>query len=584
MRVVDGTLDTPGPEESEFIDRADRENGRRLACAAHVSSDVTVLVENEDVLSPVRAKKTFLKRAERIDPAVESFVVDLSGAANAGPAFLEKIVYLLTARHGLQNDIGIDLETLRKIPQAADDGKGIITVIVWMRRDIIDVRAGQDTTCLGLALDVGTTTVALYVCNLKDGAIVGSASITNPQVVYGADIISRITYSVRHPDDGTARMQQDVVRAVNAALEHMARDSGFSLTHIVDTTVVGNTVMHHIFLGIPPDGLGSAPFTPALHDSIDVKASALGIAVNPSSYVHAMSVEAGFVGADNVAVLLSEAPYNRDDVSLIIDLGTNGEAAVGNRNTLFTCSCATGPALEGAHIADGMRATSGTIETVRIDRTTFEVDYTVVGDEAASDGPDGDRSKPVGICGSGIIDTVAQLLKAGLIDKDGAFRMKRKTARLRRNKSGVAEFVVAWGNETATGRDIILSQKDIRQIQLAKAALHAGCRILMDRMGVTSVDRVVIAGAFGVHIDKESALALGLFPQVRQDDIAMVGNAAGHGAYLALVDKEKRREADRIARAVTHVELAAEESFLREFMQALSFDIEKPKKRRTGDK
>lgn len=577
VRVVDGSFDGPTPEESALIGESAKERGYRLACAAHVTGDATVLIENENVLSPISAKKTFARRAENIDPCVRAYVVDLSQAASAGPAFLEKIIYLLANRYGLSNAVSIGLDVLRKIPQAADDGNGVLTVIVRMEREIVDVRTGRDETCLGLALDVGTTTVALYVCDLKDGEIIASASITNPQVVYGADIISRITYAVRHPADGVARMQRDLVLSINAALEHMAHANGFSLPHIVDTTVVGNTVMHHIFLCVPPDSLGSSPFTPALDRSIDVKASQIGIAVSPSSYAHILPIEAGFVGADNVAVLLSEQPYNRDDISLVIDLGTNGEAAIGNRQDLLSCSCATGPALEGAHIADGMRATPGAIDTVRIDPAAFEVEYTVVGHDAA----DRDNAvKPVGICGSGIIDAVAELLRAGLIGEDGAFVNKRKAARLRKNKSGVMEFVIAWASQTATGRDIIISQKDIRQIQLAKGALYAGCSILMQRMGVTSVDRIVIAGAFGVHINKESALTLGLLPPIRPDDIIMAGNAAGHGAYLALIDRTKRMEADIIARSVTHVELAAESSFQREFMNALNFPVTKQSRKK----
>ncbi len=573
--VVEGSVDEPGPEESALVGQTDSNRGCRLACAAHVTGNTTVLIENEDVLSPVSAKKTFTRRADTIDPCVRSYVIDLSEGTTAGPAFLEKITYLLASRYGLPNAIGTSLDVLRRIPQAADDGRGVLTVVVRMDKEIIDVRAGRDETCLGFALDVGTTTVALYVCDLKDGVVIASASITNPQVVCGADIISRVTYSVRHPADGVGRMQRDLILSINTALEHMAQAGGFALRHIVDTTVVGNTVMHHIFLGIPPDSLGSSPFTPALDHSIDVASSAIGIAVNPSSYVHVLPLEAGFVGADNAAVLLSEQPYNRDDISLVIDLGTNGEAALGNRQKLFSCSCATGPALEGAHITDGMRATVGAIDTVRIDPATFEIAYTVVGRDA--DGPS--DVKPAGICGSAIIDAVAGLLRSGLIDKDGAFDGKRKAARLRRNGSGVMEFVIAWASETATGRDIILSQKDIRQIQLAKGALYAGCSILMQRMGVTSVDRIVIAGAFGVHINRDSALALGLFPQVRPDDIIMAGNAAGHGAYLALVDRTKRMEADIIARSVTHVELAAESSFQREFMNALGFPATKKEKK-----
>ena len=257
-----------------------------------------------------------------------------------------------------------------------------------------------------------------------------------------------------------------------------------------------------------------------------------------------------------------------------MDLGTNGEIVLGNRERLLSCSCATGPALEGAQISSGMRAIEGAIERVRIDAATFEVDYAVVGKEGWAR-RNGTGLEPAGLCGSGIIDAVAQLYTAGLIGADGAFSRDGRTARLRKGESGVMEFVVAWGSETRTGRDIVLTQKDIREVQLAKAALYAGCRVLMDRLKVTSIDRMVIAGAFGMHIDKASALTLGLFPPCDPDRIVMVGNAAGHGAYLALVDREKREEADRLAPFVTHVELAREETFQREFMNGLSIPFKR---------
>jgi uncharacterized 2Fe-2S/4Fe-4S cluster protein (DUF4445 family) len=281
-------------------------------------------------------------------------------------------------------------------------------------------------------------------------------------------------------------------------------------------------------------------------------------------------VEAGFVGADNVGVLISEEPYNKDELSLIIDIGTNGELVLGNRDQLFSCSCATGPALEGAQISCGMRAAPGAIEKVRIDHDTFEVDYKVVGRKGwASELPSGDL-KPSGICGSGIIDMVAQLFKAQLINSNGAFSRKISSPRLRRGRAGVNEFVVAWKHEASTQDDIVFTQKDVRQVQLAKAALYAGCRVLMSRLNIDALPGLTIAGAFGMHIDKESALALGLFPQCKASNIVMVGNAAGHGAYLALVDRSKRDEAVKIARTVTHIELAMEEDFQSQFMKALT--------------
>ena len=476
---------------------------------------------------------------------------------------------LLSGRLGLTKGLSADLPVLQHLADALREGNDRVTVVVWMDREIIDVRP-FDEPCLGLALDVGTTTVALYVCDLRKGNVISSGSVTNPQVLFGSDVMSRISYASTHPEGGVRKMQGELVAGVNTLIMQMATNDGFRPSRIMDMTVVGNTVMHHIFLGISPDRLGLWPFTPSVQGSVDVKARDLGIRINPSAYVHVLPVEAGFVGADNVAVLISEEPYRRDQTSLIIDLGTNGEVVLGNRARMVSCSCATGPALEGAHISSGVRATYGAIERVRLDPATGEVDYTVVGTEGWASGHRPGELRPIGICGSGIIDAVAHLFKAGLIGEDGAFPEKHHSPRLRKGASGVQEFVVAWQDETAMGTDIVLTQKDIRQIQLAKAALHAGCTIAMDRLGITAIERMVIAGAFGMHLDKENALTIGLIPWCDPAKISLVGNAAGHGAYLALVNREKREEADRVARSVTHIELALEEGFQKAFLKALS--------------
>jgi uncharacterized 2Fe-2S/4Fe-4S cluster protein (DUF4445 family) len=569
IRVMEGTVSPFISEESEFIKPRDRGFGYRLACMTRIAGDVTVLIPGENVLKSEVKKKVFSKRSNVLNPAVKSYCLDLSGKRGTGHAYFEGITRLLIAQCGLK-DLTIDLTVLQNISKAVKEGGGRVTVLVWMDREIIDVRSGWDKTCLGLALDVGTTTVALYLCDLKNGNIIASGSITNPQVLFGADIMSRISYSANHPGKGVQKMQKELISSVNTLIDQMAVSNGFSPHQIVDMTVVGNTVMHHIFLGIAPDHLGLWPFTPSIQGSLDIKVRELGILINPSSYVHVLSVEAGFVGADNVGVLLSEEPYNKDGLSLIMDLGTNGELVLGNRETLLSCSCATGPALEGTHISSGMRAMKGAIEKIRIDPENFEVDYAVVGKEGwAREHPPGDL-KPVGICGSAIIDTVAYLFRTGVMGKDGAFSENINTQRLRKGSSGVMEFVLVWGHETATGNDIVLTQLDVRQIQLAKAALHGGCKVLMGHLKINSVNRIIVAGAFGMHIDKENALTIGLFPWCDPVNITMVGNAAGHGAYLTLINREKRAEADRIAGMVTHIELALEDGFQREFMNALS--------------
>jgi uncharacterized 2Fe-2S/4Fe-4S cluster protein (DUF4445 family) len=570
VRVIEGEVNPFTQEESRFISEVDQENGYRLACLTRLSGDVTVLVPEENILTQAVAKKTFAKRSKTICPAVRTYSVDLSEKGKTrGNAYFERVAGRLAEAHGLSG-LTCDLLCLQALGKAVREGGDQITVFVWMDKEIVAVRPGRCDVCLGLALDIGTTTVAVYLCDLNSGDVIASGSLTNPQVLYGTDIMSRISYSVNHPGAGTKRMQQELLGAVNALVERLASQRGFSVQDIFDMTVVGNTVMHHIFLALAPDHLGAWPFIPAVSGSVNVKSRDIGVLINPSAYVHVLPVEAGFVGADNVGVLLSEEPYNKGELSLVVDLGTNGELVLGNREKLLSCSCATGPALEGAHISNGMRATKGAIERVRIEQKTLDADYTVVGRQGWKGNLAQRDPKPVGICGSGIIDAVAQLFKTGIIRENGTFSGSANSPRIRKGASGVMEYVIAWKGETATGKDIVLTQKDIRQIQLAKAALHGGCRVLMGHLQVDSIRRMVVAGAFGMHIDKENALTLGLFPWCPPENIRLVGNAAGHGAYLALMDREKRAEADRVARTVIHIELALEKNFRKEFISALS--------------
>jgi len=569
VRVLEGEVSPFTLEESPFVKGFEREMGYRLACMTRVMGDVTVLLAGENVLSSAASRKMFSKRSKVINPAVKSYRISIDVHGEDHTEYINDIIEQLHTHYSLLNIVVAPdlIKNLRKEPVKSKDQAD---AFVWMDKEVIAIHQGKGSSPLGIALDIGTTTVALYLCDLEKGDVVASGSFTNPQVLFGPDIMSRISYSAEHPGEGVKRMQRELINSVNALIDVLVLGKGYFREQIIDMTVVGNTVMHHIFLGIAPDKLGLWPFEPSVKESVNIKAHQLGLFINPHSYVHVLPVEAGFVGADNVGVLISEEPYARDELSLIIDVGTNGEIVLGNRNQLLSCSCATGPALEGAQISCGMRAAPGAIEKINIDPETLEVDYKVIGRKGwARELPPGDL-KPSGICGSGIIDMVAQLFKTRLINANGAFSRKINTPRLRKGKAGVTEYVVAWRHETSTRDDIVFTQKDVRQVQLAKAALHAGCKVLMRHLNIDTLYGLTIAGAFGMHIDKESTLTLGLLPQCEPDNIVMVGNAAGHGAYLALIDRSKRDEADRIARMVTHVELAMEEDFQSEFMKALA--------------
>ena len=571
IRVVEGRLNPFTDEESAFIHETERRHGMRLACRAKVEADAVIFVPEEYLLAEEASKKAFSGRVTRPRPAVKTYTLILDPPKGAEHDLSREVVSRLRADFGLE---GIRVDSRAFIPSVAGMAGGVSRtsasrVSVWMDSEVIRVAPAPDDTMLGLAVDIGTTTVALYLCDLTSGEVIGSGSFTNPEIIFGADVVSRIAYSAHNPRTGMKRMREVLLNSINAMIESLARGAGFTPLQVLDMTVVGNTVMHHIFLGIKPDSLGLHPFLPAIDIAMDVKAANLGVTINPASYVHVLPVEAGFVGADNVAVIISEGPYLRDEPTLIIDIGTNGEIVLGNRERLFSCSCATGPALEGAGISHGMRAIEGAIERVRIDPGTLEVDYRVVDSAAWAREHTEQPLIPRGICGSGIIDAVAQLYMVGVIDKKGTFAANLEAARLRRDERGLTEFVLAWPEETGERWAITISQRDIRQVQLAKAALRAGCEVLMKRYGVDAVPRIVLAGAFGMHIDVQSALTIGLLPPSSPERITASGNAAGHGAYLALMDREKRAEAERIARSVTYVELASDKAFQTAFMEAL---------------
>jgi uncharacterized 2Fe-2S/4Fe-4S cluster protein (DUF4445 family) len=355
-----------------------------------------------------------------------------------------------------------------------------------------------------------------------------------------------------HPD-GLEKIRGAIIECLNDLIRTVTGNAGLFPSDILDIALVGNTAMHHLFVGIDPHPLGISPFTPAVHRSLDIKARDLGLAVHPAANVHMLPIVAGFVGADNVGVLIAEEPYRRDEMTLIIDVGTNGEMILGNRKKLLSASCATGPALEGAHIRFGMRAAPGAIERIRIEER-WRPEFRITG--------------ALGICGSGIIDGVAELYRTGIIDQSGRFRSDLATPRLRLTE-GKPEFVIAWPDETSLDGAITISQQDVRSVQLAKGALYAGAKLMMKKLGIEKLERVVLAGAFGSYIDKTEAMILGMFPDCNLDHVSSVGNAAGDGARIALLNRDKRLEAEEMARQVEYLELTLAKEFQKEFTSAL---------------
>ncbi|MCK5426211.1 MAG: DUF4445 domain-containing protein [Thermodesulfovibrionia bacterium] len=545
--------------------------GMRLSCTAEVHGDVKVFVPERS-----RAGKQVIRKAAKelsiaLDPGVKKYNVDLVAPTlhDMTTGDYERVLRFLEEDYGLKN-LSYDYMVLKELQDALRKGQWKVTMTVWMDREIIKVEPGFVETSYGLAIDVGTTTCVGYLTDLNTGKVINTESLMNPQVPYGEDVMSRITYAMSHPE-GLITMQRAILEGLNQIIdrvtEELRYDGADGGRAVDDVTIVFNTAMHHILLGFNPEYIGRSPFIPALQNSLNIKARDIGLNVNPSAYVHVLPLEAGFVGADNVGVLIAEEPYNQDEIVLIIDIGTNGELLLGNRIKVCSTSCATGPAFEGAQIKFGMRAAPGAIEEVKINPDTKEPLYKVIG--KADWHSHLEKIDAKGICGSGIIEVVAEMFKSGIIDKSGRFAPHLDTPRLRKNPDGKPEYVLAWAEETSIGTDITITQADVRAIQLAKGALHAGAKLLMKRLDISKLDRVILAGAFGSHINREASLTLGMFPDCPIERVYAVGNAAGDGARMALVNKGKRLEADERARWVEFIEIATDPSFEKEFIQAM---------------
>lgn len=570
--------------EDKYISEDEKGQGFRLGCMARIQGDLLVYVPEESQVGvQVVSKAAGILKID-LEPAVSQYDITVPAPSwEDTSGDFERLCAALKQTHDLDG-LSIDLLCLRTLPGALRAGKGPVTVSVWMDKEIIRVCPAGRHPAYGIAIDVGTTTIAGYLCDLESGKILSTASMMNPQCKYGEDVMSRITYHMMNPD-GLQRMSRDVIQGINHLIENALAsvqpdetsetsrndENRVDPADILDITLGCNTAMHHILLGLDPEHMGFAPFPPVIQDALELKARDVGITALPAARMFILPNEAGFVGADNVGVLLAEEPFDSDEIQLIIDIGTNGELVLGNRKKLIASSCATGPALEGAQLEFGMRAAPGAIERIAINPETHEVTYKVIGNDQWSGRSNDKDVKAKGICGSGILDLFAELFRNGIIGRSGVFNKKgQKSSRYRVNpNTNMPEFVVAWSDETSIGRDVVVTQKDVREIQLAKGALYAGCKLMMKKLGISSVDKVKIAGAFGVHVDREKALIMGLFPDCAPEKITAIGNAAGDGCRVALLDRKKRETAREVARKVEYIELTTEEDFQKEFSRAM---------------
>ena len=556
-----------GETEKDRLSVSGLKSGHRLACCTYLIHDATIFIPEE---SRAVKRKFLIEGTEKpviVDPAVRKFYVTLERPSLSDVrSDILRLLDSLKHAYGLEIT-DIDYQLQKRLPEILRKAEWKVTVTVWNNSEILSVEPGDATEeAYGIAVDIGTSKILAYLSNLATGKLIDTGSLENPQVIHGEDVISRISFALKG-EESLKEMQKLAVKGVNAVIRQVCRKSGCTTEQIYEIAVVGNTAMHHLFLGIPPKYLGISPYVPVVSGSIDLKARELSILVNPSANIHILPVIAGFVGADAVADIISTQVYKSAKLSLVIDIGTNTEIILGDKHDMIACSCASGPAFEGAHITCGMKAATGAIEKLQIQPKNYEVKYQTIG-----------GVKPIGICGSGIIDGVANLLRLRLIDKSGMFVNRSPTPRLR-TRNGGKEFVLAFRGKDAT-RDIVITQKDIEQIQLAKAAIYAGCYILMKRKGVKpkNISNVFVAGAFGNYINLDNARLIGMFPDVPTRNIRFVGNAAGAGARMALISKKHRRTADLICQKIWYVELASDSEFQTEFASAMFLPNKDPKR------
>ncbi len=558
---------TPVTETEEAYAR-DRglATGRRLGCTALVAQDVVVDVPPESQVYRQVVRKEADARVIAVDPVVRLYYVEVEEPRLASPGSdLARLLDALQREWGLQ-DLSVDSIVLHSLQRALRaDPAWRVTVAVHDGSVVSAVWPGFHDRAYGIAFDVGSTTVAGHLCDLRTGDVLASAGEMNPQIRFGEDLMSRVSYVMLN-----AGSEKELTRAVRGCLAkltaELCRDAAVERAEVLEVTLVGNPVMHHLLLGIDPTELGGAPFALAFDAALRLPAAELGLPVNPGARAYVLPCIAGHVGADTAGVILAEGPHLSDEVSLVVDVGTNAEIVLGNKERLLAASSPTGPAFEGAQISCGQRAAPGAIERVRIDPYTLEPRVKVVGCDAWSDEPGFGERQVTGVCGSGIVEVVAELLLVGILTTDGQLDGALAARTPRVVPDGRTFSYVLWDGEP----ELTITQNDIRQIQLAKAALHAGCRLLMDHYGIDRVDRVRLAGAFGAQIDPVHALVLGLVPDCDPSGVTSAGNAAGTGARIALLDRGARDEIERVVRSVEKVETAVEPRFQEHFVQAMA--------------
>ena len=578
VTVREGALSDWNKVEQRYDEKRGLKPGRRLGCQATIQGDVVIDVPPESQVHRQVVRKAAAARAITMDPATRLYLVVVDEPDMHSPSGdLERLERALREQWEIEG-VTADLTLLSKLQPTLRKGNWQVTVALY--RDhaggparITEIWPGlHESGLYGLAIDLGSTTIAAHLTDLDTGAVVASSGIMNPQIRFGEDLMSRVSYSMMNPG-GDKEMTAAVRDAINDLTRAIADEGGIDPRLILETVFVCNPVMHHLLLGLDPVELGQAPFALATSNSVRLGALEMGLdAMNPRARIYVLPCIAGHVGADAAAVALSEQPGKSEELVLIVDVGTNAELLLGNTERVLACSSPTGPAFEGAQISSGQRAAPGAIERVEIDPETKEPRFKVIGCDLWSDDPGFDTATAAtgitGICGSGIIEAVAEMRIAGLVDASGLIGSAEQTGSPRCLPEGRTHSYLIHDATAEGGPRIAVTQGDIRAIQLAKSALYAGARLLMDEMGVDKVDRVVLAGAFGAHISTKHAMVLGMIPDAPLDKVTSAGNAAGTGARIALCNIAARAEIETTVREITKVETAIAPKFQEHFVAA----------------
>ena len=569
VRSGEGSVSAPGEVEARSARRKVLKSGRRLSCQAQLCSDVVIDVPPSSQVHRQVVRKAADAREIALDPVVRLYYVEVREPDMHDPSGDLRRLFDALAREWQLTGLGIEIGILRDLQTTLRQGEWKVTVAVHGGRQIIGLWPGLHERALGMAVDVGSTTIAAHLCDLATGEVVASAGMMNPQIRFGEDLMSRVSYAMMNPG-GAVQMTLAVRTALSELAADVAAQAGAVPQDILEVTLVGNPIMHHLVLGLDPTELGGAPFALAIDQAIEQPAAALGIEVHPQARVYVLPCIAGHVGADTAGMILAERPDLGAAVTLFVDVGTNAEIVLGNRDRLLACSSPTGPAFEGAQISCGQRAAPGAIERVRIHPETLEPRFKVIGCDLWSDDPGFEEATKAtgvtGVCGSGIIEVIAEMYLAGVINQDGvvdggmAARSDRIVASDR-----TFSYVLHRGAMTLS-----ITQTDVRAIQLAKAALYAGVRLLMEELRVERVERIRLAGAFGAHIDPKYAMVLGMIPDCDLLEVAAAGNSAGTGARIALLDVGSRATIEEVVRRVEKIETAIEPRFQAHFVEAMA--------------